>query len=137
MPVQAEVSWPVPPYWAPMAVALHVPEVIVPNLVILSWTVAGKVVVADIVPVSEKYMILPEPTELKFLPVPPLATESSPVQPTSMEAALTKAVAWEPSKVKVTLVSSVLVKAPAVFQVGAPAPPDLRIWPDEPAASRP
>ena len=71
MPVQPDVSWPVPPYWAPMAVAPQVPEVIVPNLVMLSWIAVGRVVVDDIVPVSEKYIILPEPTELKSWPVPP------------------------------------------------------------------
>ena len=34
-PVDAEVLMPVPPYWAPTAVAVHVPAVIVPIWVML------------------------------------------------------------------------------------------------------
>jgi len=48
-------------------------------------------------------------------PVPPLATESCPVQPSVRLAARRRAVVGVPPKVRVTLVSSVLVKAAPVM----------------------
>ena len=56
-------------------------------------------------------------------PVPPRPTASVPVHPNVSDASLSSDVAGLPPNVRVTLVSSVLVKAPAAVYEGAAVEP--------------
>ena len=67
-------------------------------------------------------------------PVPPLETDSVPVQPKVNDAAFNKAVLALPPRVNVTLVSSVFVRAAGAFHCGA-VPDDPSHRPDAPMAN--